>query len=96
MKYAIPVLVIMLALCLANMPYGYYTLIRFIAMVIFGCLAYTHKDKIELFVLFAASALLFQPFVKLTLGRVIWNIVDIIEVVILVYYWIYKYVKKTI
>lgn len=87
MKYALPLFVVMLILSLAEMPYGYYTLIRFVAMVIFVCLAYTNKEDKTLCVIFAASALLFQPFIKLALGRTIWNIIDVVEAVLLSWYW---------
>lgn len=35
--------------------------------------------------IFAALAILFQPFMKIALGRVIWNVVDIIVAVGLIY-----------
>ena len=60
----------LLLICLFPMPYGYYTIVRFIAMVVFGALA-----------------LLFQPFVKIVLGRGVWHIVDIIVAVGLVILW---------
>ena len=66
---------IALLICLLPMPYGYYTLIRFVSMVFFTC--YDRKI-IELSVIAGALALLFQPFVKISLGREMWNIVDII------------------
>lgn len=85
----------MLIVCLANMPYGYYCLTRFFAMTIFACLAYiSYNDNKKLFVIFSASALLFQPFVKITLGRTIWNIVDVIEALFLLWFWITKYNKQ--
>lgn len=40
-------------------------------------IAYKLKNKNELFI-YIALALLFQPFIKIALGRTIWNIVDII------------------
>lgn len=71
---------ILLFICLLDMPYGYYELVRFIAMLVFGVLAYQCKAKGELFqvFIFIAFALLFQLFVKIALGRPIWTIVDII------------------
>ena len=32
-------------LCLAPMPYGYYMLVWFVAMVVFGVMAYQHYMK---------------------------------------------------
>jgi hypothetical protein len=67
-------------LCLLDMPYGYYQIVRFIAMigfVILAYLAYKEKKQIEMIVAIAL-ALLFQPFAKIALGRELWNIVDVI------------------
>ena len=85
-----------LLLCLLPMPYGYYTLIRFVVMVIFGCLAFNFykKDKMSLFVLACSIAILFQPFFKLALGRIIWNVVDVIVAIVLILLW-YKNNKIT-
>ena len=66
-------------LCLIDMPYGYYQFIRFAALIGFGVLAYqanVNKLYFEL-IIYASLALLFQPFFKISLGRQIWNILDI-------------------
>ena len=34
-------LAVALIVCLFPMPYGYYTLVRFVAMIIFGCMAFS-------------------------------------------------------
>ena len=70
----------MLLLCLTPMPYGYYSLVRFSAMIGFGMIAYNYyqaKNE-ELAWTFGALALLFQPFIKIALGRLIWNVVDVV------------------
>lgn len=56
----------MLLLCLAPMPYGYYMLVRWAAMVVFAVTAFNYyaENKKELAVTFGALALLFQPFIK--------------------------------
>ena len=62
------------------MPYGFYQLVRFMALVGFGILAFTANEKnnnTELMI-YGALALLFQPFIKIALGREIWNIIDLI------------------
>lgn len=69
-----------LILCLFDMPYGYYQFIRFTAMAVFSYLAYYSNEcnkKTEVFI-YIGLALLFQPFIKIALGRAIWNIVDLI------------------
>ena len=66
--------------CLLDMPYGYYQLVRFIALIGFGVLAYQANQQSrqsEMFI-YGALALLFQPFFKIALGRELWNIVDVI------------------
>lgn len=70
---------ILLVICLFDMPYGYYNLVRFASMVVFAILAYSYfkEDKSALGVTFAALALLFQPFFKIVLGKPLWNIVDV-------------------
>lgn len=79
MKKVILVIAAMLLLCLAPMPYGYYQLVRFVAMVVFGVMAYKYYEekKNVLAITFGALALLFQPFVKVALGRTMWNVVDV-------------------
>jgi len=74
------ILAILFFLCLTDMPYGYYQLVRFVALVGFTVLAYQANkqgNQIEI-VIYGALALLFQPFFKIALGRELWNIVDVI------------------
>lgn len=74
------ILSIILFLCLFDMPFGYYQFVRFLAMLGFTYLAFLankQANKNSVFI-YVGLALLFQPFVKIALGRTIWNIVDII------------------
>lgn len=74
------VLAILLFLCLAPMPYGYFQLVRVLSMIAFAYLAYFEiikKNEIT-GIIFIALAILFQPFIKIALGRFLWNIVDIV------------------
>ena len=82
-------LAIVLLVCLFPMPYGYYTFVRFAAMIIFGCMAFCfYKDKkILLCVITGSFALLFQPFFKIVLGRTIWNVIDVIVAIALLLLW---------
>lgn len=70
----------LLFLCLFDMPYGFYQLVRFAALVGFGVLAYQahEKNNQTAMVTYAALALLFQPLFKIALGRELWNIVDVV------------------
>ena len=79
-KFIKIVLSLLLFSCLLDMPYGYFQLVRFISMIGFIYLALIvneQKIKNEFFI-YIALALLFQPLLKIALGRSIWNIVDVI------------------
>ena len=62
----------------------------FVSMVAFGVMAYRYyaQHKTALTITFASLALLFQPFIKIALGRTMWNIVDVIVAILLVWLWI--------
>lgn len=74
----------LLLICLLDMPYGYYEFVRFAGMVVFGVLAYTERKNKAWMVFWGASALLINPFIKIHLGRTIWNILDVIWAVVLI------------
>ena len=62
------------------MPYGYYQLVRFVALIGFAILAYKANDqgqKTEA-IIYVCLAILFQPLIKIALGREIWNVADVI------------------
>lgn len=96
MKYIQLIFAGMLLICLADMPYGYFQLVRFIAMVLFGWMAYDYSTKEQQFgfIIFGSLALLFQPFFKIALGRTIWNIVDVIVAIVLVVIVTYSFKSK--
>ena len=77
---------ILLLICLFNMPYGYYQLVRFIAVVGFAILAYYEYERknIPLVIVFLGLAVLFQPLATIPLGRQVWIIVDVVVAVGLV------------
>ncbi|WP_345892791.1 DUF6804 family protein [Flavobacterium croceum] len=80
------ILTILLPLCLLNMPYGFYQLVRFVAFIGFSMIAFNenlNKDK-TLTLTFLVLALLFQPFFKIALGRSLWNIIDVIIALFLI------------
>lgn len=74
------VLAVLFFLCVADMPYGYYQLVRFAGLIGFAILAYqaNEKGKQTEMIIYGGLALLFQPFFKIALGRELWNIVDVI------------------
>ena len=90
------IIAFLLLLCLVDMPYGFYTIVRFASAFAFAYLSYEYfqSKKDGLGVVFAALALLFQPFIKISLGRTIWNIVDVIVAIGLIYLIVSAYKKK--
>jgi hypothetical protein len=80
MKVPALILAILLFLCLADMPYGYYQFVRFAAAAFFAYAAYQENEsgRKELAIVLIVLAILFQPFFKITLGRTLWNIVDVV------------------
>jgi hypothetical protein len=78
-------LALLLLLCLADMPYGYYQFVRFVACIAFGYFAFGEQEKQAKWALFYIGlAILFQPFIKISLGRVLWNVVDVIVAILLI------------
>lgn len=79
-KYLKVSLAILFFICLLSMPYGYYQLVRFIALAGFAILAYMSNEqgrKTET-IIYVCLGLLFQPFIKIALGRQLWNIIDVV------------------
>lgn len=66
--------------CLLDMPYSFFQLVRFVALIGFGILSYqaNQQGKQTEMMIYGALALLFQPFFKIALGREVWNIIDVI------------------
>ena len=62
------------------MPYGYFQLVRFLGMVGFGILAfnaYNRKNNL-FFIIWIVSAILINPIIKISLGRTLWNVIDVV------------------
>lgn len=80
------ILAALMLLCLAPMPYGYFQFVRIFSMLVFGVMAYRYYQakKEKLAWVFGILALLFQPFAKIALGRLLWNVVDVIVAIGLV------------
>ena len=83
MKHLYIALAILLLLCLAPMPYGYFMLVRFVMMVACGMLAYRYykSNKMAATWVFGTLTLLFQPIYKIALGHTVWNVVDVVVAV---------------
>lgn len=78
---------ILFIICLANMPYSYYQFVRFFGMIGFAILAKNEKEEENesMMYFYFASAILINPFFKIALGRELWNIIDIIWAIILIW-----------
>jgi hypothetical protein len=74
------VLVILLFLCLADMPYGFYQFVSFAGLIGFAILAYqAHEQGRQTeMIINGGLALLFQTFFKIGLGREMWNVLDVV------------------
>ena len=74
------VLAILFFLCLIDLPYVFFQLVRLAALIGFAILAFKAKQQNSEsgFIIYLGLALLFQPFLKIALGRQVWNIIDII------------------
>jgi hypothetical protein len=81
------VLAIILLLCVFKIPYGYYELVRFISLIGFGYLSFISykKGNQNEMIVYVFLALLFQPFIKVALGKDIWNIIDVIVSIVLIF-----------
>jgi hypothetical protein len=89
MKHLYVIMAVCLLLSLLPMPYGYYILLRYGALVVFAYLGYSfyRNNDTTLAYTFAALAVLFQPFIKIALGRGMWNFVDVVVACFLLYLW---------
>ena len=96
MNKLFPFFAIALLVCLLPMPYGYFMLVRFAAMIIFGLMAldYYAKQKESIAIFFGSMAVLFQPFIKISLGRTMWNVVDVVMAIVLLVIWYKNYQRK--
>jgi hypothetical protein len=74
------VLAILFFICWADMPYGYYQFVRFAGLIGFTVLAYQANQlrRPNEMIIYVVLAILFQPFLKIALGRQLWNVVDVV------------------
>lgn len=89
------ILTVILLLCLAPVPYGYFQLVRLFSTIAFGLMAFRYykEGKEKLAYTFGILVLLFQPFYKISLGRTVWNVVDVIVAIGLVILFFYEWKK---
>jgi len=80
------ILIIALVLCLLDMPYWYYQILRIFGTIGFAYLAYIdYKIKIKFTPqIFIVAAILLNPIIKISFDRDAWQVVDIILAVLLI------------
>lgn len=93
------ILAILMLLCLLNWPYSYYQMVRFVSMLGLAYLALDEFRESKEFnnkvFMYIALAILFQPLFKISLGRTLWNIVDVVVAIYLFYeVWKSKQINK--
>lgn len=90
------VLAVMMLLAVIPCPYGYYVLVRFAAMVVFGYMAFSlySERRMEYAIVAGVLALLFQPFVKVALGREVWQVVDVLVGICLIGFVVWDRKRK--
>jgi hypothetical protein len=85
-------LAVMLLICVLDMPYGYYQFVRVtstLVFVLFAIQSYNLKSN-AMILIYVVLAILFQPFEKISLGREVWNVLDVIVGVGLLLTALYK------
>ena len=80
------ILILLFLLCWLDMPYTYFQFVRSIGMIGFAIIAYDEKQKgnDKMVILWGLSALIINPIIKVSLGRFLWNIIDLIWATILI------------
>ena len=74
------ILAVLFFLCLLDMPYGFYQAVRFAGLIGFVILAYQYSEKENKteMIIYICLSILFQPLLKISLGRDMWNVVDVL------------------
>lgn len=57
-------------------------------------LIYYQEQKEGMAIFFGSMAILFQPIIKISLGRTMWNIVDVMMAIVLLVIWYREYRNK--
>lgn len=84
MKSARYIVCAMLLLAIADLPYGYYTILRIIVTIVAGITAFiaSEQDNEIWMLLFGAIAILFNPIIPIYLDKDAWLVIDIIVAIL--------------
>jgi len=74
----------MLLLAIADLPYGYYTILRIIVTIVAGITAFiaSEQDNEIWMILFGAIAILFNPIIPIYLDKDTWVVIDVIVAIL--------------
>ena len=80
---------IALLIAVADVPYSYYQLLRWLVCGVgaYGAYISYQKKKIEWIWILGAIALVFNPFAKFYFTKEVWKVVDLIAGVLFCIYW---------
>lgn len=79
------ILAVLFIICLFDMRYSYFELIRFFGTFGFIYLAsINYAEENRWWYFWTVSALLLNPFLRISLDRLTWNIIDIIWAILLI------------
>ena len=78
-------LIVILILCLFEMPYWYYQLVRIFGTIGFAYLSYSeYKFNIKYTpLIYGIAAIVFNPIIRISFDKDAWQVVDIISIIIL-------------
>ena len=70
----------MLLLAIADLPYGYYTILRIIVTIVAGITAFiaSEQDNEAWMIFFGAIAILFNPIIPIYLDKDTWVVIDVV------------------
>ncbi len=81
------IIFLLIIAALFSLPYGYYILLKFlVCFTAIRQLYITQHNSIDTNLILVTIALLYNPIIKIPLGRTIWIIVNILTAIYFVYY----------
>ena len=80
----ISVVILLLALMVLDMPYGFYTLLRLVIFASAVTLAYLASRGMQAALVWVLGliAVIYNPFIPLSLGRNVWEFVNLFTIVL--------------
>lgn len=81
------ILILTLIVCLFKWSYGVYMLCRTIIAIGFGVLAYNanKEQRDNVIPYYVILVVIFQPLIKIPFGRALWQVIDVVVIIGLIY-----------